>query len=549
MQRRDSILAAVRHHRVTIWVAPTGSGKSTMVPHMLLDEAECSVLCTQPRRIAAMSLASRMASLRTTELGDMVGYRIGGCTMVSRNTRLVYAVTAIALSQCLEDDGLSFDYLIIDEFHFRDVFMDMLLAVVVTRVLPRHPGVKVILMSAAFDTDRIRKYVQDSTSEEPGVLDLQDQRIHKLTETFLDDLPAVSTEVAKTFQDFDECDRTTQWSDVFSCERPPEFEDLSKRLAAFLLTLHKERPKAAGAPGAFLVFLPGIRDLVLLAEQIKDNKEFAVRQVHSGQTVEVQEQVLRSENSDKRLVIVGTDVLESSVTIPDVDFVVDTCVHKRPRWDPAACQSLLTSTHISKDEALQRAGRTGRVRPGEVIRLVTRSHFDSLVPHVEPQIRHSRLEEVILTLFDRQIGEPREFLQSLPEPPNSTQVDQALIRLLELGALKRHVDGHLRLTHFGRFLQRMPLDPEVGSLVMNGVRYGVVRECAIIAAVTQRGEPFLVTPDWTLQQALEYWAVRDTCARDLSEIGSQVRPAYPSDLITAMRAYQAWQQMCEEQEE
>ena len=153
-----------------------------------------------------------------------------------------------------------------------------------------------------------------------------------------------------------------------------------------------------------------------------------------------------------RTVILGTDVIESSVTIPDVDLVIDTCEQKRLRWDATKKQSLLTLVMVSKDEAKQRSGRTGRVRDGEVMRLVSKSCFEELKPHVEPQIKHSRLapgltglenraeneEDLLLSIFELpNLGDPREFLQRLPDPPAPDRVDRAVTRLLELNALAK----------------------------------------------------------------------------------------------------------------
>ena len=182
------------------------------------------------------------------------------------------------------------------------------------------------------------------------------------------------------------------------------------------------------------------------------------------------------------------------------------------------------------------------MRPGEVIRLISARCFAELRRHAEPQIRHSPLEDVLLTCFELpNLGDPREFLRTMPDPPDERAVDAAILRLLELNALSRPaaVEGgaQARPTHFGRFLQRMPLDPEVGLLVMNGLRLGVVEDCALLAAVHQRGEPFLDNPEYTPAEVRTLRRVRDACSPGRAEGRKRV---LPGDLVAGLRAFRAW---------
>eukprot|EP00439_Symbiodinium_sp_Y106_P077821 s595_g16.t1 len=549
-QVRDEILSQVDSERVTVIVAPTGCGKSTGIPQMILDAVDSDVdrriLCTQPRRVAATSLARRVAALRGEAPGGEVGFQIGGCSEVSRSgrTRLVFAVTAIAMIQCLQETT-TFTHLIIDEVHIRDSFIDFLLTLVVTRVLKRNPRVKIVLMSAAMDSATITNFFAKALNGHvPKLMDLDRCRPHPLTIKYLDDFDFFTRKGYRR-------ERPDGMWEVMGVPAEWNQEEVADLYAEFISELHRKRPpRKDGQLESFLVFLPGKREVSLLAEKLDDRNleavgvpQLDIKCVFGGQTVESQEKALvKSAIGASRTIILGTDVIESSVTIPDVDLVIDSCEHKRLRWDPSKKQSLLTMLLISQDEAKQRAGRTGRLRPGIVIRMISCRCYDRLAPHVEPQIKHSRLEDVLLTIFELpNLGDPREFLKQMPDAPDPLRVETAITRLLELKALDKAaaVEGgaNAKPTWFGRFLQKMPLDPEVGLLVMNGVRLRLVKECAILAAVHQRGDPFLDHLDFSPQEVRSLREVRDACSPGR---GSGARPL-PGDLMAGLGAYRAWQ--------
>lgn len=503
---------------------------------MILDEdpAERYILVTQPRRVAATSLARRVASDRGVALGTEVGYKIGGCSEVSRSgrTRLIFATTAIAMIQCLQDCS-SFTHLIIDEVHIRDAHIDFLLSLVVTRVLKDNKKVKVILMSAAMDSNTIARYFsQVLDGAIPRPLDLEQCRQFKLSIKYLDDEPFFKQRgIHRRGLD-------GGW-DVFGLPADWSQEEVADLYAEYICTCHEERSGQKDL-ASFLVFLPGKRELQLLWERLDEVRNLKVKCIFGGQTIEEQERVLsESQDLQERTVILGTDVIESSVTIPDVDLVIDTCEQKRLCWDGGKNQSLLTLILVSKDEAKQRSGRTGRVRDGEVIRLISKECFDRLQPHAEPQIKHSRLEDLLLSLFELpNLGDPREFLQKMPDAPDKTRVNQAITRLMELNALAKQKGHQPKPTFFGRFLQKMPLDPDAGFLVMSGVRLQLVQECAILAAVHQRGDPFLDGMNLSPEEVKSLWEVRDACSPGRARGRDR---QLPGDLMAGFGAYKAWQ--------
>ena len=195
-------------------------------------------------------------------------------------------------------------------------------------------------------------------------------------------------------------------------------------LATFIIELHRTCNQAS----SFLVFLPGRGELYQLRGSLEKEPELKVSILHATIAMEVQMSILKAAGKKagekwRRRVILATDVAESSVTIHDVDVVIDLCEHKRPRWNANSKQSFLTTLKISKDEAAQRAGRTGRLREGNVIRMLTQAAYEDLKQHVDPGMKHARLEDVILTIFEhwKVVGTPEQFLNKLPDPPQAEQ--------------------------------------------------------------------------------------------------------------------------------
>mmetsp|Transcript_168006 Transcript_168006/g.534420 ORF Transcript_168006/g.534420 Transcript_168006/m.534420 type:complete len:994 (+) Transcript_168006:1618-4599(+) len=343
--RREQILKAIHDHQILIVVSSTGSGKSTAIPRMIVEEIDgARVACTQPRRIAATSLARRVAKLWKTQVGEEVGYQIGGCNMVQDlRTRLVFMTTATAMLQFLSS-GFSFTHIIIDEVHETSIFIDILLTLLRSKLLPACKNLKVILMSAAMDAQRLHQYFREGGTE-PLLMDMQMKPPHPVTNRRLHEIG-------------------------FFANQPLPVQDVTNKLvAAFVEHLHRSHPLSQ----SILVFLAGKLDVLEILELLRGNSrlkdEIVVKPVYGGMSIESQMKILQSSNSgagrQTRTLILATDVIESSVTIPDVSIVVDTLQHKRRRWDPVKKESPLTLEYISRDEAKQRAGRTGRTGPGD----------------------------------------------------------------------------------------------------------------------------------------------------------------------------------------
>eukprot|EP00397_Hematodinium_sp_SG-2012_P000123 GEMP01000123.1.p1 GENE.GEMP01000123.1~~GEMP01000123.1.p1 ORF type:complete len:2580 (+),score=731.62 GEMP01000123.1:47-7741(+) len=512
-EERDTLLQKVSDYQVVIVSGPTGCGKSTAVPLlMLLDHNSLGpkrVICTQPRRVGATSLAERVATLSGGKVGEEVGYRIGGMSEVTPGrTRLLYETNSVAMSQFLRGD-VPCTHLLIDEVHNRTLFDDILLAVVKHFVLPRNPSLRVLLMSAATNVPQLVDYFATSTRATTCTVGA---RQHTVTVKYLEDMP-------------------------FSLRAESKRYTLAS-LAQFVWVLHKDRTSTpVGA--AILIFLAGRADISNMAAELHEIEEteapryaqLDIKVLHSGIPVEKQQLALQPGRSahGKRVVILATDIVESSVTIPEVAIVIDTMHHKRKRWNADQREYQLCVDDITQDEALQRAGRTGRTRTGTVYRCIAKAEFNNLPQHCSPQIQSASMAEVLLMLHDSPLlTDPREFLlQCTPTPPMKRQVDEAYRKLIEVGALQDRGSGKLEPTRFGRVLQRMPLDPELALLVWYGFHCGQLENVEILAGVAQRGSPFLQDPYGTPQDALELVRVKQALCAD-------------SDLLAGLRAYKAW---------
>jgi HrpA-like RNA helicase len=395
-------------------------------------------------------------------------------------------------------------------------------------------------MSAATNTEALAMYFCDASGVPAPVIDLATRSPHKVTTHFRpifsadphrDELlmgdslvhaPSLfsGTQILRLFGGFGLADRGAGAFD-------------GKLLAKFVWHLHLEKPASA----AFLLFLPGRGDIRWVAEELEELRDdhgeevLDVQILHSGIPAESQLRVTRARpGSTLRKVILATDIVESSVTIPNVDVVVDTCMHKRKKWTAAKGEAELCLQLITKDEALQRHGRTGRLGPGEVYCLVPKRTFDSMQQHATPHMEDANIADILLTLSDSPVvRDPRAFLlHETLTPPSPEQVDDAYSKLVEVGALTL-VQGSPVPTMLGRILQKLPLEPELGLLVWSGLRFGALAACETMVGVVQRGLPFLLSgPHFTSAEVRHLVSVRTTCCPN-------------SDLLAGLRAYQAWQ--------
>ena len=515
--RRMEILKAVKENQVIVISGETGCGKSTQVTQFLLDQALESrngsafyTICTQPRRIAATSVAQRVAQERCESLGgesSSIGYQIRLERRLPRaRGSILYCTTGI-LVQFLQSDPFlqNVSHLVIDEVHERDVLTDFILTVV-RDLLPKRPHLRVILMSATINAEIFSHYFhQCPVLVVPGmtfpvknlyledILTQTEYRIRPQTTKRFRDKSGAAEDVAYTqfmvpYIERLEANRSYPCH-VLKSLRMRESEDSPEDLIVELIS-HICRNERGGA---ILVFLSGWEQIsklhkTLEADRFFSSRKFLILPLHSMMPTLNQKQVFDRPPPGVRKIILSTNIAETSVTIEDVVYVIDTGRVKLSNFDPAKNLSTLQAEWISLANGRQRQGRAGRTQPGICYRLYTRHREQSFDAHPIPEMQRMRLEELILRVKILKLGRVDVFLRHVPEPPDPRTVQISLDLLQTLGAL----DSSESLTPLGFHLAQLPTDPRTGKLILLGAIFGCLEPVLSIAAALSFKDPFVI---------------------------------------------------------
>ena len=449
--RKDEIVQAIKGHQIIVIAGDTGSGKTTQLPKMCLDAGRAAegamIGCTQPRRIAALSVTERVQE----ELGKarMVGSKIRFQDRTGPATRIKFMTDGILLAETRGDRDLrAYDTLIIDEAHERSLNIDFLLGYL-HQLLARRKDLKLIIASATIDTEKFSKHFHDAP-----IIQVEG-RTYPVT--------------VKYCPPDNEDDESTK--------------DIDRLVADQVITL-MNRPG-----GDILAFLPTERDILdtvaLLHKELADRALILplFGRLQGGE----QRRIFRS--SPQRKIIVATNVAETSITVPGIECVVDTGLARIAHYNVRAGTTHLPVARIAKASCDQRAGRCGRVGPGRCIRLYSEEDYLSRDEFTLPEIQRSNLAEVILQMLSLRLPEPRKF--PFIDPPAPRAVNDGFRILRELGA----IDSEHRLTQRGRIMARLPLDPRISRMIIEGAELGVLRETAIIAAALAIQDPRVQPPE------------------------------------------------------
>jgi ATP-dependent helicase HrpA len=453
-QRRDDIAAAIRDNQVVIVAGETGSGKTTQLPKICLELGRGKagnggglIGHTQPRRIAARSVAERIASELGTELGDLVGYQVRFTDRTSRSSRVKLMTDGILLAELQRDRQLrKYDTIIIDEAHERSLNIDFLLGYL-KRLLPTRPDLKVIITSATIDVERFAKHFDAPVVEVSGRTYPVEIRYRPLVE-------------------FPEADE----------EGEPIVRDQTEAIVDAVTELSAE------GPGDILVFLPGEREIRDTADALSGIERLEIVPLYSRLSAAEQHRVFASHTG--RRVVLATNVAETSLTVPGIRYVVDTGVARISRYSVRTKVQRLPIEPISQASANQRSGRTGRVEAGIAIRLYSEEDFESRPEFTDPEILRTNLASVILQMTSLGLGDIAGF--PFLEPPDRRNVAAGVQLLEELGAVST---GDRRLTGIGKRLARLPIDPRLGRMILEAERLGCVREVLVIAAALSLQDP------------------------------------------------------------
>ncbi|MFM9916725.1 MAG: ATP-dependent RNA helicase HrpA [Rhizobacter sp.] len=441
--RRDEIALAMQQHQVVIVCGETGSGKTTQLPKIALalgrGKANTGKLIghTQPRRIAASSVAKRIAQELNTPLGDVVGFKVRFQDRLTPGASVKLMTDGILLAETQTDPLLrAYDTIILDEAHERSLNIDFLLGHL-RQILPRRPDLKIVVTSATIDADRFAKHFASSAGPAPVI--------------------QVSGRLFPVEQ---------RWRPF---EETREF-DLNDAIGAAVDELWRE------GSGDVLVFLPGEREIREAADHLRKHHPPGVEVVPLFARLSQQEQDHIFEPHSARRIVLATNVAETSLTVPGIQFVIDAGTARVKRYSYRNKVEQLLVEPISQAAANQRAGRCGRVSDGICIRLYDEKDFAGRPKFSDPEILRSSLAGVILRMKSLGLGTVEDF--PFLEPPPRRAIADGYQLLAELGA----VDEFNELTPIGRELARLPLDPRVGRMILEARMREALTEVLIIAS-------------------------------------------------------------------
>ncbi|TGN63934.1 ATP-dependent RNA helicase HrpA [Nocardioides eburneiflavus] len=484
--RRDDIAAAIRDHQVVIVAGETGSGKTTQLPKICLElgrglgSAEGGKLIghTQPRRIAARSVAERIAEELGTELGDVVGYQVRFTDRTSKASRVKLMTDGILLAELQRDRDLrKYDTIIIDEAHERSLNIDFLLGYL-KRLLPRRPDLKVVITSATIDVERFAEHFGDGQSRAP-VVEVSG-RTYPVEVRYR---PLLALRDGSSLTS----------SGTGETERDEDGEPVQRDQTEAILDAVREL--SAEGPGDVLVFLPGEREIRDTAEAFESFDKLNQRgtrleivPLYSRLSAADQHKVFSSHSSTVRRVVLATNVAETSLTVPGIRYVVDTGVARISRYSVRTKVQRLPIEPISQASANQRSGRCGRVSEGIAIRLYSEEDFEARPEFTDPEILRTNLASVILQMASLRLGDIARF--PFVEPPDRRNVKAGTDLLEELGAVAAENDRPgVRLTAVGKRLARLPIDPRLGRMILEAERLGCLRDVLVIAAALSIQDP------------------------------------------------------------
>ncbi|GAA6031102.1 hypothetical protein JCM8097_004004 [Rhodosporidiobolus ruineniae] len=570
---RSSIMQAIEDSQCIVLCGETGCGKSTQVPSFILEHdmrlgRDVKIFCTEPRRISAISLAQRVS----TELGEppnacgtrnsFVGYSIRLDSATSASTRICYATTGIVLRMLEGKESLAdVTHIIIDEVHERSIDSDFLL-IVLREILEVRKDLKVILMSATVDAEKIADYMGgcpvvrvpgrtfpvtpyyledvveltryrlDPNSDSPYVA--RNKRTYgakrvrddiPLDDEDEDDLPTTSSEVTQT-------PISKQSRITLDCMDQHAINyDL---IVSLLENLCFYRPDLVQFSSAILIFLPSLESIrrltdTLEAHQAFGSNQFLILPLHSTISNENQSLVFNVPRQGVRKIVISTNIAETGVTIPDITAVIDSGKHREMRYDEKRQISRLVETFVAQSNAAQRRGRAGRVREGVAFHLFTKHRHDNYMQeHPQPEMTRLSLQDLALRIKIMNIGTQsiQDTLTKALDPPTLVNIERAVSALIEVKALTPNQE----ITHLGKILAALPMDVHLGLFLIMSCIFNCLDAALTITAALNSKSPFL-TP---FGREAEAEAVKRGFRPD----------NYPSDFLALYNAYCSWRDAC-----
>lgn len=554
-KEKEALLAAISRNQVVVVSGETGCGKTTQLPQYILESeidgargAGCSIICTQPRRISAMSVSERVAAERGEKLGESVGYKVRLEGMKGRDTRLLFCTTGILLRRLLVDRNLKgVTHVIVDEIHERGMNEDFLL-IVLKELLPRRPELRLILMSATLNAELFSSYFGGAPMIHiPGFT-------HPVRTHFLENILEITGHRLTPYNQIDDYGQEKNWkmqkqtlrkrkSQIASAvEDALEAADFGEYGSRTRESLSCWNPDSIGfnlienvlchicrneRPGGVLVFMTGWDDINTLKEQLQANPllgdpmKVLLLACHGSMASSEQRLIFDKPEDGVRKIVLATNMAETSITINDVVFVVDCGKAKETSYDALNNTPCLLPTWISKASARQRRGRAGRVQPGECYHLYPRCVYEAFADYQLPELLRTPLQSLCLQIKSLRLGSISEFLSRALQSPEGLSVQNAIEYLKIIGAL----DEKEELTILGRHLSMLPVEPKLGKMLIFGAIFNCLDPVLTIVAGLSVRDPFLAPFD----------------KKDLAESAkSQFSCKDYSDHLALVRAYEGW---------
>lgn len=499
-ERREDIMNAIRDNQVVIIAGETGSGKTTQIPKMCLDLGlgeKDLIGHTQPRRLAARSVAERIAEELGQKIGETVGYQVRFTSEVGEHSAIKLMTDGILLAEIQNDKLLRrYSTLIIDEAHERSLNIDFILGYL-KRILPQRPDLKVIITSATIDPERFARHFSPSYVPGKGIVDENlSAEEREIAEAILpDDAPPIIEVSGRTYP-VEIRYRPLDEEDYLSDDEIEDDHDPTDGILDAIKELSKE------APGDILIFFSGEREIrdakdaieAMVAKSPRLNYE--VLPLYARLSLAEQHRVF-SPGSRPRIVL-ATNVAETSLTVPGIKYVIDTGTARISRYSARTKVQRLPIERISQASANQRSGRCGRVSDGIAIRLYSEEDFKSRPEFTDPEILRTNLAAVILQMIA--IGVVREpgDISRFPfvQPPASRAINDGVNLLRELGALterprqpRKSRGNSATLTAIGRSMAAFPVDPRLARMIIEGGRRNCAKEMMVLAAALTIQDP------------------------------------------------------------
>ena len=533
MKYKDKIKQTIAKNKVTIISGKTGCGKSTQVPKFLYDtykqgNQQVKILMTQPRRIATISIANRIAQEYNTKLQEIVGYQIEMEKKYNNQTSILVKTTGIFLEELVHGKGkdCDYDYIIMDEVHERDINIDLCLTILKSQFNQgKFKNTKLILMSATISTITFSNYFDGAP-----VIEIN-EKIHKIKYFFTDD-------IVKNIMEDGYYKNKIPIYYTFDISNP----DVDENLFFLVKTIieHIQRNNNQN-PAGVLIFLPGLYEIHSLQDfliknfskdkeennndlNIIDNIEIFI--LHSQINEEEQDKVFSK--IKKRKIVIATNIAESSITIPNIDFVIDFCLMKEMEYSTTSDSEKLALKWCSKANCEQRSGRTGRIGEGFVFRLVTKEFYEKLNNFPIPEILRTPLEKVILKIKVFDCGEPEEILNHSLNKPEETDIKNSIINLQNLGALtfsnEKSKSGEL--TEVGKIYAELPISLKYSRFLMISYAFGLLETGIIVTSI--------------ISQEKKIFKIKNTRRNDLFDSKKYFGKNTDCDFLSSYVAYMTW---------